>query len=393
MDTLSLRLAARMDIRTLLICFLAVLTLQVLALFLAHRSRRATDGTGWMAASFGAMALASGFIVLRHLAPDFLTIIVSNSLFTLGFVLMHRAVAEFIGLGRRQSGLHLTVFGAVVFGMTYFTYGVYDTPARIVIVSVAFTIEASLIALLLVRSNSATRVEERFLGAAFGVMAVANALRAGLTLRYGSTADFMRSDLIQTVSFLTFIVVCASIGFFFVWMSSARRHLALHRQATRDPLTGLLNRRGFLAVAPTRMRAAEREGHDILLLYADIDGLKRVNDTLGHDAGDRAIREAAGVLREVLRASDSVARLGGDEFCALLPVQSLDDSARILERIEDQIRTQNAHPGRDYVLAISAATAPVHRQEERPLAELLRDADQGMYAAKRRRKRDAAGVV
>src|SRR5690554_447579 len=382
-----------MDIRTLLICLFSVLTLQVIALFLAYRNRQAKDGTGWMAASFGALALASGFFVFRNLWADFWTIIVSNALFTLGFVLLHRSVAEFLGLDRRHTGLHLAIFTGVLVGMIYFTYGVYDTPMRIVIVSAAYTVESGLIALLLFGSNSNTRVQERFLGGVFGVLAVVSALRAGLTLWNGSSSDFMRSDAIQTVSFLAFILVSTSIVFCFVWMSSARRHLALHRQATRDPLTGLLNRRGFLAIAPVRMRAAQLEGRDILLLFADIDGLKQVNDTLGHDAGDRLLCEAADVLREVLRASDSVARLGGDEFCALMPVQSLDDSTRILQRIQDQVQAQNAQPGRDYILGISAATAPVGPQDERPLEELMHDADKSMYAAKRRRKTHPPGAV
>lgn len=241
-------------------------------------------------------------------------------------------------------------------GITYFTYGVYDTQMRIIIVSLAFTIEAGLSALLLFRSDSATQ-------------------------------------LIQTASFLVFILACTAIAFGFVWMSSARAHLALHRQATCDPLTGLLNRRGFLAVAPSRMRAAEQEGRVVLLLYADIDGLKQVKDTLGHHAGDRLIGEAADVLREVLRACDSVTRLGGDEFCALLSVRSAADSTRILQRIEDQVQAQNARAGRDYILGISAATVAVSPQEQRPLEDLLRDADKRMYANKRRRKQLATGAV
>lgn len=80
-------------------------------------------------------------------------------------------------------------------------------------------------------------------------------------------------------------------------------------------------------------------------------------------------------------------------ICALMPVQSLDDSTRILQRIQDQVQAQNAQPGRDYILGISAATAPVGPQDERPLEELMHDADKSMYAAKRRRKTHSMGAV
>ncbi|AWV91023.1 sensor domain-containing diguanylate cyclase [Bradymonas sediminis] len=379
-----------MDIRTLLICFFAVLSLQAIVLFVAHRNRQARDGTGWMALAFGALGLASGLFMLRDILPDFLTIIVSNTLFASGLALMHRGVSEFVGLGRRHLVMHLFVLSGVLAGVTYFTYGDYDTPMRIVTVSLAYFVEAGLSALLLVRSTSVTRDEERFLGAMFGVLAIANALRAGLTLRYGSSPDFMQSGLIQSLSFLVFIVTCTAIGFFFVWMSVARRHVMLHRQATRDPLTGLLNRRGFLSLAPARMRAAQQEGREVLLLFADIDGLKQVNDTFGHGAGDNIICEAADVLREVLRASDSVARLGGDEFCALMPVRAIEDGPLILRRIEDQVALQNASAGREYILSISAATAAVSPLETRPLEDLLGEADRKMYATKRRRKSPAS---
>src|SRR5690554_1223950 len=156
-----------MDIRTLLICFLAVLTLQAIALLLAHLTRRAMDGTGWMAAAFGALALASWLFVLRNLVSDFWTIIVSNGLFTLGFILLHRAVSEFSGLRRRFTALHLTILTAVIVGVTYFSHVAYDTQMRIVIVSAAYTIESALIASLLVRSTSDTRIQERFMGAMF----------------------------------------------------------------------------------------------------------------------------------------------------------------------------------------------------------------------------------
>lgn len=382
-----------MDLRTLLICFSAILTMEALALLLARLSRRAMVGTGWLAGSFALAAMGICLATLRGVVPAFLSIIVGNMAILGGYVLLHRAVAEFCGIGWRHLLLHVVVFVGMLAGITYFTYEIYDTQMRIVIVSLAFMVEAGLSALLLFRNDSDTRSEERFLGAVLLVLAALNGLRGGLTQWQGAPADLMHSGLIQTASYLAFILTCTAITFAFVWMGSARTQRALHLQATRDPLTGLLNRRGFLAIAPMRMRTAEQEGRGVLLFFADVDGLKQVNDTLGHHVGDCLLREAADVLREVLRASDSVARLGGDEFCALLSVRSLDDGAQILQRIEEHVQLRNAQPGRDYALGISAATVAAHPQDERSLEELLRAADTSMYATKRRRKQLAPSAL
>ena len=88
--------------------------------------------------------------------------------------------------------------------------------------------------------------------------------------------------------------------------------------STRDELTGLYNRRGFSGLAEHRLKLAERQGSGVTLLFADLDNLKRINDTHGHIAGDRTIRDAGRMLAQACRESDIVARLGGDEFAILL---------------------------------------------------------------------------
>ncbi|HET9769589.1 MAG TPA: GGDEF domain-containing protein, partial [Acidimicrobiia bacterium] len=89
----------------------------------------------------------------------------------------------------------------------------------------------------------------------------------------------------------------------------------LSRLALRDDLTGLANRRAFVTVGEQLLRVAERSGETVLLVYADLDGMKVINDLHGHAAGDEALQAAARLLRETFREADLVARVGGDEFC------------------------------------------------------------------------------
>jgi two-component system, cell cycle response regulator len=108
----------------------------------------------------------------------------------------------------------------------------------------------------------------------------------------------------------------------------------LEKLALFDELTGLYNRRGFLDLGGKQLKTAERLGKSVLLVFADLDGLKEINDQLGHLDGDAALKDIADVLRESFRGSDIIARLGGDEF-AILAVGSIHEGEKaITSRIE-----------------------------------------------------------
>jgi diguanylate cyclase (GGDEF)-like protein/PAS domain S-box-containing protein len=157
---------------------------------------------------------------------------------------------------------------------------------------------------------------------------------------------------------------------------------ALHRLSTTDELTGLLNRRGFHLLAEQQWRIARRKNRELVLLYLDVDGLKQVNDRFGHAAGDDLLRETADILRHLCRDTDVVARLGGDEF-VILAVEAMEESVAIFrERIQRVLRERNRHPGRVYELSLSLGAAHFGPDEQLSLEELLREADNRMYARK-----------
>ena len=119
-------------------------------------------------------------------------------------------------------------------------------------------------------------------------------------------------------------------------MERHRTQVDLLRLSIRDELTGLYNRRGFFMTAEPLVRIAERDGRSFLVFYADLDGLKNINDTLGHPAGDEAIRDATWVLNQTFRSADIVARLGGDEFVVLVADAPPDCMDVMLRRIRLQ---------------------------------------------------------
>ncbi len=157
----------------------------------------------------------------------------------------------------------------------------------------------------------------------------------------------------------------------------------LRRMGTSDALTRLMNRRGFLPTAEHQLAVAKRAHQTMALMFLDLDGLKRVNDTLGHAAGDAMLTEGAFVMRETFRAADLIARMGGDEFCVLYATDSYETASIALTRLQTAIDEVNAQEGRAYDLSFSAGVAMFDPDEALTLDRLIVIADERMYACKR----------
>jgi diguanylate cyclase (GGDEF)-like protein len=150
-----------------------------------------------------------------------------------------------------------------------------------------------------------------------------------------------------------------------------------------DGLTGLLNRRGFTTLAEQQLRTSIRTRNRLWLVFADLDGLKEINDRLGHEAGDRALRDVSELLRTgTFREADLVARFGGDEFAILATEISPTDGTTLIQRIDDAVRRANETPGRAFALSLSAGVALFEPDRPRTLDELIGEADRHMYEAK-----------
>jgi diguanylate cyclase (GGDEF)-like protein len=153
--------------------------------------------------------------------------------------------------------------------------------------------------------------------------------------------------------------------------------------AERDELTGLLNRRGFLDRGREALAAPPREADAPVLFFADLNGMKRINDELGHEQGDAALVETARILLQTFGAYAVVARLGGDEFVALTRADT-PGIARLTQALHDSVRALNAQPGRPFRLSLSLGAAPYDPAAPTILA-MLATADGRMYAEKRER--------
>jgi len=160
----------------------------------------------------------------------------------------------------------------------------------------------------------------------------------------------------------------------------------IHALSITDQLTGLFNRRGFLALAEQQLKIADRTKKELLLFFIDLDGMKWINDNLGHKKGDEALIEAANILKKVLRESDIIARVGGDEFTVLALGSSMEHQDIIINRLQYCIDTENSRENRNYKISLSTGIAYYNPENPCSIDELMMQADKLMYEQKRIKK-------
>lgn len=154
----------------------------------------------------------------------------------------------------------------------------------------------------------------------------------------------------------------------------------LRQLATTDPLTGAWNRRHFLELAAKEVNRSRRYARPLAVMLIDIDNFKRINDTVGHAAGDQVLTRLSRVLRRTLRKPDAFGRLGGDEFAVLAPELDEDAARQMAERLREAMEMNL--PGADFQVTISIGVA-AWRETEESIEPAMHRADRALYRSKR----------
>lgn len=157
----------------------------------------------------------------------------------------------------------------------------------------------------------------------------------------------------------------------------------LSAMSVTDELTRLNNRRGFYLLGEHAMWEARRAGAELGVIFLDVDGLKQVNDSLGHDAGSALLVDVATLLQESFRRSDIIGRLGGDEF-AVITRGSVAELAAVVERLQEDAERTNRSGDKPYLIRFSAGVARLDLGQNESFAQLVERADAAMYQQKRR---------
>ncbi|OGI57575.1 MAG: hypothetical protein A2V58_03420, partial [Candidatus Muproteobacteria bacterium RBG_19FT_COMBO_61_10] len=187
--------------------------------------------------------------------------------------------------------------------------------------------------------------------------------------------QYFSSVTVSTAIFLAFFAII--ILYSYSLMSRIEKaRWKLEKETNLDHLTGLLNRRGLYEKSGKLFRGRDLERHGVTVLFADLDGFKSINDTLGHPAGDKVLKEIAHITAACMRSSDIAARFGGDEFVMILPDCSLDNALRVAQRLQQAVATWSGQAGITLSVSIGLGQAPQHGHD---LDSVLERVDSAMY--------------
>lgn len=220
----------------------------------------------------------------------------------------------------------------------------------------------------------------------------AKRLRPSLTVvvMTGFAEDFSYDEVIRSGA-TDFIKKPFTSQELLVRIKHAQLQDRLRELSITDELTGLSNRRGFFAFAQQQLKRARRNGERVVLLYADLDGLKGINDSCGHITGDRALSDTAQIFRETFRDSDIIARMGGDEFAVILVDAPVESVSAVRGRLQQRLDAYNAGADGSFHLSVSLGMAVFDPATPGTVDELIREADSRMYEDKKGKKGGPSG--
>jgi diguanylate cyclase (GGDEF)-like protein len=307
---------------------------------------------------------------------------VSGLLAVSGIMMLHFSFASLLDRSSLLRSLQYMLMATMVVGMVYLLFAPSIYPvAPLLACSIEAAQIAATISVVLLFSGEEMGLAAWVTGIALSAYAVLLLIRVVVMMRFG-TPDYLPLMARTTQFWLSgTLIVNAVIAFGFMFLSAAKLRVELLWHAQVDELTGLLNRWALRRIALREISRCGRTKSLISVVMMDLDGLKLVNDSLGHGAGDTALQAVAEVLRETVRDQDAVARIGGDEFCILLP--GLAEAATVAERLRLQVDLMAAsHRGQAVRVFASLGVAS---SESCGLSwqRLLEQSDAALYQAKR----------
>lgn len=344
-----------------------------------YRTAPAENCTRLWALSGFSMAIGLLIVILNAGAPRYAVLVIGNNLLILGLALQWAGIRAFY---RKKQGIAgWTVFIAffILFGLLLLNDArVGDrallSSATILVMLLLFGFE------VLTGDGPRRSFARRLTIAALMLMIASYSFRVVATIL--NTAELLpdsNTSLSVIFIYLTPIAGTLLLSNGLVLLYFERIVADKHHLATHDELTRLLNRRAIVLGGEREVRLASRLHTPLTIALADIDHFKQINDTLGHDAGDSVLVEAAQILKKTCRNVDLIGRYGGEEFCIVFPGVGEDGAGVLGERLVNAIATHSFAVGKPITLSVGLASLGAGSQT---LAGLIESADKELYKAK-----------
>lgn len=318
----------------------------------------------------------------RGQISDLFSILLANLLVLLSFLAMGNGIARFCHAPRTTRASVWLIAGTMA-GLSWFTLEKDSILTRIVLMAIATFILRFVAGYRLLRRSSASpnKGVMRVFGGFLVLVSVISLGRALQLAWVGTTRDFMEVHEGLSLTLLLSLTYMSLSGCCFLLLSSSELITASQQDSEMDLLTGTFNRRGIEERMQQEMRNV-RSGGSLVICLLDVDRLKPINDNLGHNAGDMALRSISGALRSAVRPEDHIGRYGGDEFLVLVPTAGEPEITTLLNRLDHAIA---ALPELEGLVKLGVSWGCAQAELGETTSSLVARADAALYRNKQER--------
>jgi diguanylate cyclase (GGDEF)-like protein len=360
------------DNRTALACQALISIFFGASILLVCRMDRRIRGGGGISSGFFIGAIGCMLVGLRGFVPNFTSIVIANVLIFVAYWLLYCGIRRYFGFTRHPlTGYALVLVTCCL--QLFFTVGHNSIVARIMLIGIYIGVVRLMMAETLFR-HARRQLHRNLFAYLLCALAVTSFARSFFTYLHGAPQNYLQQNTVQTYALLSGMLFAAVEGVFCLILISHEITSRLSHQAQQDPLTGAYNRRTIEEKVREELARGARTGTTTAALLIDVDHLKTINDTLGHAAGDTALKLVAEAITSCLRPFDHLGRFGGDEFLLILPEIGIEDALTVADRFRTALALLPSAP------TLSIGIAQSDPGESAP--SLLARADTALYQAK-----------
>ena len=376
-----------MNLHTLHVEHAVLLAVYTLLTLVNTRIHKGIRGIYWFSVYNGLLFVGAVLVAMRGHLPDALSIVGGTMFVICGYVALFISLARFFGKRLSQLWVQLILAVAGLASMVQYGWVHPETGKRLLAYSILLCAQQAHVAWFTARKERRRTHAAASMAVIFAALALMNLTRIVTVLTNVIPQDYLSAQGILVLLVLVNTALQCGAIVAYVWMTAGLVRGDLVVQASTDPLTGLLNRRGMEFAARSVLSNAGA-GQLTSVIAIDLDDFKQINDSFGHGCGDATLVAVARCLQLGLRHSDFVGRMGGDEFLALLPNTPAAVAREIADKLHHAIRSLKIVAGDAVVTASASLGSAEVRGPGGEWGHLLIECDRQLYQEKNKRYRD-----
>ncbi|MBR9874862.1 MAG: GGDEF domain-containing protein [Vibrionaceae bacterium] len=369
-----------LDVRTLNFIVILFSCICSISLLCYQYTQSKIQGLKTFSVSLLFIGLGPFLLGFRDTSPDWLTIIVANTIILIGFLLTLYSVSIFRSFPLKLAHTMACFIPLFSGSFYYFTFHVPSVKSRVIYLSVYLCLVTLCSGIAMLKGKkSDLSLPVKTMAYSFFCYSAFMGARALWSIFAPEIASFMNAGVIHQLTFLFSICLIVGLSFNILWLINSRLVASINDLSLRDALTGLYNRRALEGIVPCLITDASKHNLPVSVMMADIDRFKAINDQFGHTAGDQVMEKIATILKKHLPESACVIRMGGDEFMMIL-LEKLDQAKYLSEKIRTAIESEVSLQPFEFKITMSFGVSELVKNSS--LERALTQADVALYHSK-----------